>query len=267
MVTEIINYCQLRRVITLCLSIALYSISTMIHANVLNTHTWHAISNGIAYKQLKSSKKAPWAHIHVFKINLTSNVFSLVTAKDLSRTAASIEDYIVTPTITLAINGGFFDKKYHPLGLRMRNFKQINPLKAISWWGVFYIKNHHPTIVQTRAFHANNLIEFAIQSGPRLIMHGQAKHFKSQLAERTALGITPQGEVIILITEHSPLSLTTLAKLMQGPSLNCIQALNLDGGHSTQLYLHTQLLSLKVPGFALISDAVIVQPLINLHVI
>jgi exopolysaccharide biosynthesis protein len=42
--------------------------------------------------------------------------------------------------------------------------------------------------------------------------------------------------------------------------LGCMNALNLDGGSSTQLYAKTQDFSLSIPSFSAVTDAVVVVP-------
>ncbi len=54
------------------------------------------------------------------------------------------------------------------------------------------------------------------------------------------------------------MSTTELAQLMKAEPLNCDNALNLDGGSSSQLHAHLNSFQLDVHGFSNVSDAVIV---------
>ena len=60
------------------------------------------------------------------------------------------------------------------------------------------------------------------------------------------------------------LSLQELATMMQRPTeeggLGCVDALNLDGGHSTQLYANLPGFSLQVMSATRVADAVLVVP-------
>lgn len=224
---------------------------------------WRTLAPGIEYQDLDGSFLTPWSHVHVFRIDLKKNELKLVFSKDLARQYASIKEYAEFSKALLAINGGFFDSDYKPLGLRINNKHQHSPAKNISWWGIFYIKNQQPHLTSVDQFHPDRQIEFAIQSGPRLLINNRIPPLKPGRAERSALGITPDGRVIILVTDNMPLSTTELAQLMKAQPLSCENALNLDGGSSSQLHARLNSFQLDVHGFSNVSDAVIVKEKIN----
>jgi uncharacterized protein YigE (DUF2233 family) len=228
--------------------------------SVVASKGWRQLAPGIEYQDLKESFLIPWSHIHVFRINLKDNELSLVTAKDLSREHASVDEYAQHSNALLAVNGGFFDGNYKPLGLRIYNKRQKNPAKNISWWGIFYVKNQRAYLANIRQYRSARQIDFAIQSGPRLLIDNRIPPLKPGRAERSALGITQDGHVIVLVTDNMPISTTKLAQLMKATPLNCENALNLDGGSSSQLHAHIASFQLNVYGFANVSDAVIVKP-------
>lgn len=221
---------------------------------------WQPVAPGIEYQDLQSGLLTPWSHIHVFRIDLNKNQLSLITANSLGLKNASIEQFGHHSKGLIAINGGFFDHQFRPLGLRINHKKIENPLKQISWWGIFYIKNNKAHITRLRHFQNNN-IDFAIQSGPRLIVKGKIPSLKPGLADRTALGITAQGKIIIVVSTNSVMSTHDLAHLLKSPPLSCVDAINLDGGSSSQLYVNTKLFKLNVHGYSNVSDAVVVKPI------
>lgn len=221
---------------------------------------WQTIAAGIDYLDLGGNFLTPWSHIHVFRVNLKKNQFDLILADKLSRQHASVHEFAKHSQSLIALNGGFFDKKFRPLGLRISNHQQKNPLKRISWWGIFYIQNQTPFLTNVRHFKRNRAISFALQSGPRLIINGRIPSLKPGVAERSALGITDNNQVIVLVTEYAPMSTTDLAKIMKSTPLNCKEALNLDGGSSSQLHANIDSFQVNVDNFSHISDAIIIQP-------
>ncbi len=230
-------------------------------SSVLADEGWQRLKEGFEYKDLGSSLLKPWVHIHVFRIDPRQNQFSIITADKLSQKNASINEYAHYTNALLAINGGFFDPDFNPLGLRISNKIQTSPLKQISWWGIFYIKNNQAQLSNIYQFYRNKNIDFAIQSGPRLIINGKIPSLKPGTAERTALGITKDNKIIILVTDNASTTTTELAALMKAPPLSCKDALNLDGGNSSQLYVNIGNFKLSVHGFSNISDAVVVKSL------
>lgn len=223
---------------------------------------WHTLAPGFEYQDLNNQSLKPWAHIHVFRIDLKRYRLAISLAKQLNThdTTGSITQFAAQTGASLAINGGFFDKDYRPLGLRMQSGKILNPIRNISWWGIFYISNNRARVVSRHQFPMSHKIQFAIQSGPRLIINGRIPHLKPGNAERSAIGITSEGHIILLATEGTPLSTEKLATLMKKQPLNCNYALNLDGGSSTQLFVNTPRLKLNVSSFSQITDAIIVIP-------
>lgn len=220
---------------------------------------WHQLTSSIEYQDLKGGLPSPWSHIHVFRIDLDKNQMTLVSAKSLGVKNASVNQFSEHSKALIGINGGFFDQDFRPLGLRINNNKIKSSLKRISWWGIFYIKNNKAYISSLNHFNYNKDIEFAVQSGPRLIVNGSIPSLKPGIADRTALGITADGKIIILVSNNAAMSTRQLAKVMKSPPLSCINAINLDGGSSSQLYAHIRSFILNVHGFSNVSDAIIVK--------
>lgn len=223
--------------------------------------SWQRLRPGIDYQELHTGSPTPWSRIHAFRIDLKSFQLKNVMSQDLAapKEGATIKEFAQeTPGALVTINGGFFDEGIHPLGLRISQHQQKNPLKPISWWGIFYIKDNKAYLSNVRRFKANPSIDFAVQSGPRLLVNGEIPPLKPGTAERTALGIRQDGRIIIVVSQNKMLTTTELAEIMKSEPLNCLNALNLDGGGSSQVYVNASPFHLDVPGFSRVSDAVIV---------
>lgn len=221
---------------------------------------WSQLAPGIEYRDLGNSLLTPWSHVHVFRVDLKHNQLDLLLAKKLSQPHASIEEFAQFSNALITLNGGFFDESHQPLGLRISHQQQLNPLKPISWWAVFYIKGNRPYLSSLRHYKKASHPDFALQSGPRLLIDGIIPSLKPGLAERSALGITRDNRIIILVTEHTLMSTTMLAELLRAPPLNCEEAINLDGGSSSQLKASIGSFQINTCGLAHVSDAIIIQP-------
>jgi len=231
----------------------------LLSANAFAADNWQELTEGIEYQDLQGGILTPWSHVHTFRIDLSKNKLALVTAKNLSLKNASTDQFAEHSNALLSINGGFFDHEFNPLGLRINNRKQENPLKRISWWGIFYVKDDKPYITNVNHFDHDSDIEFAVQSGPRLLIKGKIPSLKVGSADRSALGITADGRVIILVSTNSAMSTKELADMMKAPPLSCTDAINLDGGSSSQLFAHMNSFQLNVHGFSNVSDAIVVK--------
>jgi len=239
--------------------ITLLLVCFMISQSSYCAENWQKLSSGIEYQDLEGGILTPWSHIYAFRIDLNKSKLALVTAKNLEMKNASADQFAQHSKALLSVNGGFFDQDFKPLGLRITNKKLKNPLKGISWWGIFYVKDNKPYISNPKHFYQDEQIDFAIQSGPRLLIRGKIPSLKQGIADRSALGITADGKVVIIVSTNAAMTTEELARLLKASPLNCTDAINLDGGSSSQLYAHINSFHLNVHGFSNVSDAIVVK--------
>lgn len=224
---------------------------------------WQTLAPGIEYTKITHTQKLAIGSIHAFRIDLTSNKLDLALAAEHNVSAATVKALAQKNNALIAINGGFFTPELHPIGLRVKQGAIKSKLKTTSWWGIFYIVHNTAKIVSQRDF-ANQQVDFAVQGGPRLVVDGTVTpKLKSGADERTALGINSQGKIILAVTDGAALDTADMAKIMQAPEdqngLACVNALNLDGGNSSQLYAKIGDFYLNIPGYSFITDAVLVM--------
>lgn len=134
----------------------------------------------------------------------------------------------------MGINGGYFDPKDRPLGLLITEGRQINRVRRADW-GVLTIRKKRARLVHTRAYKPRKRTEFAIQAGPRLVVKGKELTLKPQWARRTAIGIRDGGKTLIVVVVDGRMLTSSLATHFR-TTFGCDEALNLDGGSSTQLW-------------------------------
>jgi len=134
----------------------------------------------------------------------------------------------------VVVNGGYFDGSGRPMGLRAGKNTQKSTLRRADW-GVFWVKNGVAHLSHTRDFAPSSSPDEAIQCGPRLVVRGVVTKLKPQWARRSGVGIDRQGRVVLAICNEE-ISLARWGEIWALPSgMNCLQALNMDGGPSTQL--------------------------------
>lgn len=209
---------------------------------------------GLEYMDYRPGNGPIWSHIHIFRFNPKYYRLTVALASQTKRPSATVKTLGTLNNALVTINGGFFTPAYRSLGLRISNGKQLSPLKAISWWGVFYLKHNRAYMRSMRQFKQRR-VDFAVQGGPRLLVAGKIPKLKEGLDNRTALGITKGGSVIMLVTQNYPMSTTELAKMMRDV-LHCRYALNLDGGGSSQLFVNIDDFKMHVAGYSQIADVI-----------
>lgn len=200
---------------------------------------WSKLDSGLYYQKISIQRKkgSGPAKIHVFKIDPKKYDFRPLLPNP--HKTASVKNLVENKKALIGVNANFFDPQSNPLGLIVSNRKIVNPFKKISWWGIFQIKGRRPSIIHSSQWYSSRQVSMAIQAGPRLVVNGKVPKLKSEISQKTAIGINRKGEVILLTTLY-PFSVNELAKLMAKPEskggLGCRYALNLDGGSSSQLY-------------------------------
>src|SRR4026209_1536888 len=146
--------------------------------------------------------------------------------------AESLADVMRHEKCVAAVNGGYFDEKFAPIGLRMANGQMIAPLqRARLITGVLVASSRGVQIVRFREFSHRRGVAAAIQCGPFLVDRGQpiGGLNNSHLARRTFAATTSSSRALVGVC--SEVSLAELAKILATASfaedLRIERALNL----------------------------------------
>jgi uncharacterized protein YigE (DUF2233 family) len=196
--------------------------------------------------------------LQLYKVEPRKFLLQVVQARDFKVDRIYVRDLVRNTGAVLALNGGFFDPFYKPLGLLVNGGKVLNPLKPISWWAVFSVeKGAHPRIEKLKKFEENAQIEMAVQTGPRLVEDGKPVPTKNNISQKSFIAITPHQEVILGATESGVLDSNDLSKIL-AEEIKVQQALNLDGGGSTQLYAKLNQYEKEISGFTPVANGIVV---------
>jgi len=214
---------------------------------------WAPLEKGLAYRSSNFSSSSDDQQIHLLRIDPSRFRVDVLLGKDFGTPILTAQRYREKSGAIAAINGGFFDEFHHSMGLLHRNGKTLNPLRNNSW-GVFVIEGKHPKIIARKDWNPAGVLT-ALQVGPRLVVDGKVLGFKETLpARRSAVGITQDGQVVIAVSEK-PIYLKEWAEFLKQ---DCVQALNLDGGGSTQLSVATPKIKITIEGETAVPNVVAV---------
>jgi exopolysaccharide biosynthesis protein len=169
---------------------------------------------------------------------------------------------------SVVVNAGYFDKKWRPLGYFQSGNKIYNSRllfrgrrRALHLGAVFYVRNKTDEIgIATReAFNAAGVRE-AFQAGPYLVRRGKPDLGLEAYREfrrpdrRTILALGKKGRLLLLVSEEigRGISWCELQYFLSLPEpeggLGVLDAMNLDGGSSSQLYARGKTSSRHVKG-------------------
>ena len=155
--------------------------------------------------------------------------------------ADGLADMMMHEKCLAGVNGGYFDEKFAPIGLRIANGEMITPLKrAPLITGVLVASSRGVQIVRSREFLRRVGVTAAVQCGPFLVDRSQSIGGlnDSRSARRTFAATTTGNRALVGVC--SGVSLAELSKILANTSfaedLRIQRALNLDGGSSTAFW-------------------------------
>jgi len=141
------------------------------------------------------------------------------------------------------INSNFFDEQGKPLGIVISRGIQHNRMHngGGTLTGVFFVTSESIGVTHRSLFSAEKVLE-AAQAGPRLISEGAPVVGVKDSASATNISlvcIDREKRVVFMRVSLAMFggSLRELQTVLLRPELGCMEALNFDGGGSSQLYI------------------------------
>jgi exopolysaccharide biosynthesis protein len=157
-----------------------------------------------------------------------------------SEPRVDLEDVMAHGNFLAAVNGGYFDPEYNPIGLLIVDGKIIAPLqKARLLSGVLGATAKKIQISRVAEFSLNQKLEAAVESGPMIV--DQAKAVRglesSKIARRTFAAITSGDKAALGFCSDVTLAdLSNILAVVTIPEFKIQRALNLDGGSSSAFW-------------------------------
>ncbi len=163
------------------------------------------------------------------------------------------------------INGGYFHPDYRPLGLAVSGGKEIHGFeKAKLLSGVLAVRGGRIELVRSGAFKPGKDVQEALQAGPWLLEDGKAVPGlnSARKARRSIVATDGKGHWAIMAT--GPLSLAEAGEVSAIAGLpgdwSIRDALNLDGGSSTALWVNTHPKPFEIFSFGTVRNYLAIVP-------
>ncbi len=153
-----------------------------------------------------------------------------------------VREWYLQEEADLVINGGYYSPENQALGLLISD-KQGFGQSYRNFGGMFAVRGNKLTLqwLRTQPYRADRTIEQALQCFPMLVTRGKVVEGIQDNGEqnrRSFVAMDQEGRVLFGVTQAAQWSLTDLAQYLQRTkSLAIVEALNLDGGASTGLWI------------------------------
>jgi hypothetical protein len=165
-----------------------------------------------------------------------------------------------------AVNGGYFDTDFKPIGLRITDSRSFSPLRrARLITGILQQSQRGIDVIRVSEFSRTKKIFAAIQAGPFLVGGNKSIHGlnDSQRARRTFAGVASKNRVLLGVCSN--VSLAALANILAtapvAANYKIRRAMNLDGGSSSAFWFARENGSaFSIPGQKPVRDFVGVIP-------
>jgi hypothetical protein len=219
-----------------------------------------AVAPGIAHAAFQVRPAASEAFAgHAFDVDLQVAELRLIAAGG-GTSRRTVEEIVAPYPAVLAVNASFFDPEGRAMGLAVDEGRVIASGKRRSW-GALVIDDGYARIVLGADIAEGQAHRLVVQGIPRLVVGGKVQPLKPQLAERTAVCAKGRSVVLVVTTKAES---TPFARFLADPpdqgGLGCPDALNLDGGPSTQLVVKLAGMTLSFPRGWAVPNALVVTP-------
>ena len=236
------------------------SFATAVAISVLTL--WRPVVPGLE----RRSEERAGVKTEALRIDLTRLRVRVATARGLGERALTAREFAERTGALAVVNGGFFDPEWHPVGLRISGGRPVGGSLRPGLGALVLIgdRSARARVVLGSDLSRLGSVREALQCGPRLVLGGVPNRLKPQISRRTTAGIDAAGRLVLLVTRSGALEAGELAALLAAPEAEggygLTEALNLDGGGSTQLFLRSVGHKLDVPGETPVADALVVLP-------
>lgn len=182
----------------------------------------------------------------LFRTSLSEFRVEAIRAQDYGEKRMPVARLCAASKAVLCINANFFDESGNALGLIVHRGITLQPIHAggRTLSGIFSVSRDSIKITSRSGFVPARVLE-AIQAGPRLLhAHNPVPGIEvSSRSRRSGICIDAKQRLIFYIVSSGLLGLTLpeLQTSLRSPAIGCVDALNLDGGGSSQLYLSSRI--------------------------
>jgi len=210
---------------------------------------FRSLESGLEYAQLRPSEQSS-TQLHVLRLDLKKIQVRVLDARDYQKTSMTAPGFAEKSGALAAINANFFDDQHQPLGLVLQNGKlKKNPQKT-SWFAALLLQGTQARILKIATKEETQGADEGIQSGPRLVIAGAVPKLKAESSPKSAVGLDRKGRLYVVASEGG-MDIQDLANFLALPEkkggLGLWNALNLDGGSSTQFFAKVGKFELSIP--------------------
>ncbi len=201
--------------------------------------TWQTLSPGLEKRTYLPPPENEVTKITALRIDPAYFTFRVHYRPGAPLTIRQWADLL--PGAVAFINANFFDENDNILGLLIAD-GQVYGSGYTDRGGTFLVQNSQPRVRSNIVEpYAGEPLEQAVQAFPMLMLDGIQSYTdtsQDRFTRRTVIAQDANGRIVMLVTPLIGLTLLDLSTFLPTTDMQLINALNLDGGGSTLMYLN-----------------------------
>jgi len=200
-------------------------------------NSWKILDDSFAYRIWQFEKDQSGENFYIYRIKPDQFNIKILNSSDKPK---YVSDWLYdNDTAEIVINGAYFHEDFSPSGFLKINSGRIGErLFDQNLSGLITIENKNKLTIRdlkTNPFKEDEAIENGMQSYPFLIKNSlpAVTDDTEKTARRTALGLDNNGNIYIIISDITHISLYEFMNQIVKTEIPFTDVLNLDGGTST----------------------------------
>lgn len=175
----------------------------------------------------------------------------------------SMQDWMQKEQATALINGGYFDGQDNATALVISNGQTFGE-SYDGFGGMFDVDEQGNAQVRSlseQPYNPSEGLTQATQCTPMLLLNGKRTQFDadSKASPRSVVATDSQGHLLFIASPGAAFTLDDMANLLAKSDLKLVNALNLDGGSSTGLYVNAGSQSVAIDSYVNLPLVIVVK--------
>jgi exopolysaccharide biosynthesis protein len=247
--------------LTACDGLPTISIGLAAQTPTPTINTWNQAAPGVEVRsEIWKSSEGTSDTVSIVRFNLQYVTLSVAYQPDQP---LSMEDWMRKEQATALINGGYFDGQDNATALVISNGQAFGT-SYDGFGGMLDVDAHGHVQVRSlreQPYTPSEGLTQATQCTPMLLLNGKRTQFTAdnKASPRSVVAMDKQGRLLFIVSPGVDFTLDDMATLLAKSDLGLVNALNLDGGSSTGLYLNAGSQKITIDSYVNLPIVVVVK--------
>jgi uncharacterized protein YigE (DUF2233 family) len=221
---------------------------------------WQAIVPGVEYRELSIKQADRSERLRIARVDPAQAKFRVLYNPDRPQ---RVSEWLSESKALLAVNGNFFDPQNRALSLVVQDGR-VSGAPYEGFGGMFAVSGDNVRVRwNVPEPYAGEPLNYALQNFPMLVLPGGTPNAQiddnGRVAPRTAVAQDRSGRIVFVVSPTSAFTLTEFGQWLAASDLDLDVALNLDGGTSSGLVLHSGEHILGTDSWAGVPNVIVVE--------